>query len=629
MAKGRIGFRLLAALMLWAGASSVTNAATPTVADILAFKPRQPGVAVTTPSEAESTACKVELLKGGKLANGKNSSGWILVDGQGKTLRRFFDSDGDNHIDSYSYYLDGKEAYRDVDSNYDGKIDQFRWLGPNGTKWGVSTNQDGRIDTWKVISPEEVSQEVLQAVITRDANRLQALMITSAELDSLGLPDSEANRIKNTMAAAPQKFQKTVAGLIALGAKTQWVHLETQAPQCLAADSLGSKMDLVHYKHASILFQNGEKHDWIATGELIQVGRAWRIIDAPVQGTGAGESEAGIGSLPESVKQIVERELKEIDANAPRNSSDPASIVKYNLARAAALEKIVAELKGEARDVWTRQLVDCLSTASQTDTKNTKIYDRLVTLTKGIAKQAPGSNIAGYAAYREMSAEYSIKLSTADSSSMAKLQEGWRDRLTKFVQEYATAEDTPEALMQLGMVNEFMGKETEAKNWYKQLSDNFRQHPLAAKARGCERRLNLEGQELELVAETLGANQKFNINTLKGKTVVVYYWASWNPQIAEDFKKLKTLMSVYGPKGVELVCVNLDNAPGDAVNFLKSNQMTIGTHLYQQGGLDSDLAVQYGVMVLPNLFVVDVGGKVTNRNAQVVSLEDELKKLTK
>jgi thiol-disulfide isomerase/thioredoxin len=628
MAKGHIGFRVLAALTLWAGASSVTNAATPTVADILAFKPRQPGVAVTTPDGMQLAACKVELLKGTKLANGKNSSGWVLVDGQGNTVRRFFDSDGDNHIDSYSYYLEGKEAYRDIDSNYDGKVDQFRWLGPNGTKWGVSSNQDGKIDTWKVISAEEVSQEVLQAVITRDPNRLQALMITGAELDSLGLPDSEANRIKNSLSAAPQKFQKTVAGLINLGAKTQWVHLETQAPECLAGDTIGAKADLVHYKQASILFQNGDKHDWISTGELIQVGRTWRIVDAPIQGTGGPESEAGIGSLPDGVKQIVEKELKEIDAHAPKTSTDPASIVKYNLARAAALEKIVAELKGEARDVWIRQLIDCLSTASQTDPKNAKTYDRLVGWTKNIAKEAPGSNIAGYAAYREMSAEYAIKLTTADAATMTKLQEGWRDRLTKFVQDYATAEDTPEALMQLGMVNEFMGKETEAKNWYKQLSDNFRQHPLAAKARGCERRLNLEGQELELTGETLGANAKFNINTLKGKTVVVYYWASWNPQIADDFKKLKTLMSAYASKGVELVCVNLDNAPGDAVNFLKTNQIN-ATHLYQQGGLESSLATQYGVMVLPNLFVVDVGGKVTSRNAQVASLEDELKKLTK
>jgi hypothetical protein len=628
MVKLRIGSRLLATLTFWAGAAAATQAASPTVSDMLAFKPSQAMVAISTPTGNQLTACKVELVKGIKLTNGKTSSGWALIDGQGNPVRRFFDSDGDNHIDTYSYFLDGKEAYRDIDSNYDGKVDQHRWLGPNGTKWGVSSNQDGKIDSWKQISPEEVSQEVLQAVVTRDMNRLQALMLTKAELDSLGLPDSEANRLKNTLTAAPAKFQKTVAGLINLGNKTQWVHLETQAPECLAADTLGAKNDLVRYKQASILYQNGDKHDWISTGELVQVGRAWRIVDAPVPGTGGPDLEQGVGNLPDGVKQLVEKELKEIDANAPRGGSDAATVVKYNLARAGVLEKIVAELKGEARDVWMRQLIDCLSTAAQTDPKATQTYDRLVTWSKNISKEAPGTNIAAYAAYREMSAEYAIKLTNADSASMSKLQDSWKERLTKFVTDYATAEDTPEALMQLGMVNEFMGKETEAKNWYKQLGDNFRQHPLAAKARGCERRLNLEGQEIELSGKTLGGETAFDIKSLKGKTVVVYYWASWNPQIADDFKKLKTLMGTYSSKGVELVCINLDNAAGEAVNFLKTNPMA-ATHLYQSGGLDSPLATQYGVMVLPNLFVVNTDGKVTSRNAQVASLEDELKKLTK
>ena len=35
----------------------------------------------------------------------------------GPFVRRFFDSDGDNQIDVWSYFLDGDEVYREVDSN--------------------------------------------------------------------------------------------------------------------------------------------------------------------------------------------------------------------------------------------------------------------------------------------------------------------------------------------------------------------------------------------------------------------------------------------------------------------------------------------------------------------------------
>ena len=40
----------------------------------------------------------------------------------------------------WSYYLNGVEAYREVDGNGNGKPDQYRWLGPNGGKWGAEGN---------------------------------------------------------------------------------------------------------------------------------------------------------------------------------------------------------------------------------------------------------------------------------------------------------------------------------------------------------------------------------------------------------------------------------------------------------------------------------------------------------
>jgi hypothetical protein len=91
---------------------------------------------------------------------------------------------------------------------------------------------------------------------------------------------------------------------------------------------------------------------------------------------------------------------------------------------------------------------------------------------------------------------------------------------------------------------------------------------------------------------------------------------------------LKLLLDKYGSKGLELVCVNLDTSVDDATAFLKSTQAP-GVQLYKEGGLESPLATQYGIMVLPNLFLVDKDGKVASRTVQVGTLEEELKKLLK
>jgi len=111
--------------------------------------------------------------------------------------------------------------------------------------------------------------------------------------------------------------------------------------------------------------------------------------------------------------------------------------------------------------------------------------------------------------------------------------------------------------------------------------------------------------------------------------VIVYYWASWNKdRCIGDFAVLKQLLDTYGSKGsgLELLCVNLDNTAEEANAFLLRSSAP-GTHLFQPGGLDSPLATQYGIMVLPNLFLVDKEGKVVSRNTQQVGgLEEEIKK---
>jgi hypothetical protein len=78
---------------------------------------------------------------------------------------------------------------------------------------------------------------------------------------------------------------------------------------------------------------------------------------------------------------------------------------------------------------------------------------------------------------------------------------------------------------------------------------------------------------------------------------------------------------------LELVCVNLDNNASDAVNFLQQNRID-AVNLFQPGALDSPLAVKYGVLVLPNLFLVGKDGKVISHSVQINGLEDEIKKLT-
>src|SRR5919199_872200 len=119
MTKAGMGARLVTGcLLLWGSAASAWAA--PTVAQMLSFHPRQQGITCSTPTPQEQEACKVELVTGSKAG----SNGWLLRDPRGLPLRRFFDSNGDKKIDVWSYYLDGAEVYREIDSNFNGRVDQ-------------------------------------------------------------------------------------------------------------------------------------------------------------------------------------------------------------------------------------------------------------------------------------------------------------------------------------------------------------------------------------------------------------------------------------------------------------------------------------------------------------------------
>jgi hypothetical protein len=616
MAKARLGAALLATCFFaWVG---TTFAATP--AQILQYRPKQPGIVYSTPTAEEQARCKVEWQS--------ERHTWLLFDPQGRLLRRLIDTKGDNRPHVWCYYQDGIEVYREIDTKGEGEPDQYRWLNAGGMKWGVDVNKDHKIDSWRMISAEEVSQEILQALIGQDFSRLQALFLSQAEIDSLGLPAADVGRIREFQQQALNKFQDTARRLPNLNAKTRWVHLETAPPQCLPADTYGAKQDVIKYPRATILCETEGKHDWIQTGEMTKIGLAWRILSAPTAGDATGE-DASSGTDP--ALQALLTQLGALDATPPKvtevGMGPNPELASYNLKRADLLEQIVAKVKPEERDQWIRQVADCLAAAAQSSSGTDKTaYNRLLRLEEQIAKLMPKSNLAAYVTFREMSAENSLLLKAGTDNT--KVQDKWLERLAKFVEIYPKADDTPEALMQLGMFCEVVNKEIEAKKWYKQLVREFPDHQLAAKAQGALCRLEVEGKVLEIAGTQLDGSP-FNLADLRGKVVVVYYWCARNKErCVGDFATLKLLLETYAGK-LAVVCVNLDNSADEAKAFLQ-HVPTPGIQLFQPGGLDSPLAIRYGIMFLPHLFLVDKDGAVISRAVQQVSgLDEELRKRLK
>src|SRR5208282_4921735 len=166
--------------------STPSFAASATVAQVLQVTPSQDGVDYDRPKPEDVPRCKISVKKT------DGGVGWIVESPEGVILRKFLDTNGDNVVDQWSFYKDGVEVYRDIATKPAGKKDEFRWLNTAGVRWGVDTAGNGKLTTWKAISAEEVTAEIVAALANRDRDRFARVLLTSDELQSLGLGKAKA-----------------------------------------------------------------------------------------------------------------------------------------------------------------------------------------------------------------------------------------------------------------------------------------------------------------------------------------------------------------------------------------------------------------------------------------------------
>ena len=466
----------------------------PSPQQALQLTPVQKDVDYSRPSQDEIAKCKVSAFS----QNGQ--SGWVVEDPQGLILRRFVDTNGDNRIDQWCYYKDGLEVYRDIDSDHNGRVDQYRWFNTGGSRWGIDRNEDGTIDAWKEISAEEATAEVVAAMAHQDADRFARVLLTAADVQSLGLGTAKGKELLDRVSGAAAKFKQSAGQSKTITAQTKWVQFGGSLPGVVPAGTDGSTKDVAVYENVLAMTQTGSEHGQVQIGTLVHVGGAWKVIDAP-QPLVDGQSDlAGSGfffrvgqapRLPVATAGLSEKtqellaELEKLDA-ASAKATSPEQQAALNVKRAELLERLIAEsTKPDDRAMWLRQLADMLSAATQSGgfPEGAK---RLESLLERVEKSEPDKSLASYVKFRFLTAEYGLAMQ-AKGADFAKIQTDWLKKLQQFVADYPKSPDCVEAMLQLAMAQEFAGQDEEAKKWYGRIVAEFADAPEAKKAAGARR----------------------------------------------------------------------------------------------------------------------------------------------
>ncbi len=99
------------------------------------------------------------------------------------------------------------------------------------------------------------------------------------------------------------------------------------------------------------------------------------------------------------------------------------------------------------------------------------------------------------------------------------------------------------------------------------------------------------------------------LSSLRGKPVVLHYWATWCEPCKQDMKLLRRLQASYQKAGLQLVGVNVDVTQDLADGYLKNVPLP-WVQLFEEGGLESSgLAKAFGVQTLPTMMLIDKDGQ--------------------
>lgn len=615
--------------------ASLARGADPTVEDALKLSPVQADVEFGKPSAADVSKCTL------KSEETDGHTGWVVRDSAGQIIRRFVDTNDNGVVDLWCYFSHGIEVYRDIDANFNGKADQYRWLNTAGTRWGVDANEDGKIDQWKVISAEEVSAELVAALAKKDAARFERLLLSEAELAELGLGKGKESELKDKLKQAVTEFTATIRKQKVVAAGSEWVQFSAPYPGIVPAGTSGSTRDLIVYENVAAMVETGQDHSQVPLGTLIRVGDTWRLIGAPPLGDEtASAEEAGFFFLASRAAPVTEggsdpgggleksqallAELEKIDQQIQKASPEDQGPLEAR--RANVLEDLAkAAQTAEDRAQWFRQLADMTSAAVQVGVYPEGV-DRLEKLFEELSKEPADRDLAGYVRFRHLNAWYGASVSDPNAD-FEKIQKKWLEDLEAFVTDYPQSTDAAYAMLQVAVAQEVAGEDEKAIDWYGRIVTDFPESPEAKKASGAKVRLESVGKPIRLVGKT-HAGQSFDLSKLRGKVVLIHYWSSASEACQPDLPVLKELAAKYGKSGFEIVGVSFDDKAQNLADYLKTSRI-VWPQLFEPGGTESRFANEMGILTIPTMILLDKKGNVVNRNIHVSELEREIKALLK
>jgi peroxiredoxin len=116
------------------------------------------------------------------------------------------------------------------------------------------------------------------------------------------------------------------------------------------------------------------------------------------------------------------------------------------------------------------------------------------------------------------------------------------------------------------------------------------------------------------------------LSSLKGKVVLLDFWASWCGPCRTSNRNLVKLYSKYHDKGFEILGVSLDDEPSKWKEAIRKDKVS-WIQVNDPGGWEAKTAIAWEVMAIPTSYLIDRNGTLLAMDLEGRELEKALKYL--
>ena len=137
----------------------------------------------------------------------------------------------------------------------------------------------------------------------------------------------------------------------------------------------------------------------------------------------------------------------------------------------------------------------------------------------------------------------------------------------------------------------------------------------------------LPGMEAPNIEMTDRDGKMRRLSDLRGKVVLIDFWASWCRPCRMENPNVVRLYRLYHYKGFEVFSVSLDNNRDAWLKAIEDDHLTWPNHVSDLRGWSSAAGRLYGIQSIPSTVLIDKEGKVLARNLRGQDLENKLKEI--